>query len=641
MSSPILRLPLELLEKIVLELHGDPASPPAAVLPLLLTSKYFYRSLGFQYNNHLYASLFRLSFDSSAPVRRLGYLNAPGLCSQLRSDYSAINCIRRGDIHADNVPQTFWTCFSMLLENDGKNRCQLDAAGLPDFVDSFIRERLYEHSVDGWPAENDINSLALWLLWLTITDDRLSAQTPAQRAQMTRLILPFVLMPVRYPAYLAPHTHYTLPLPSNLPQPPHSFLTLHGPYPQYRNGFSRVMPLYHVKSIELGIPLASVAAKLIYFSHREVFPVGVPPHLPRTRAHALQLGLHSVGPTQEDVQELNDHKVATFVPKSKWEWWDDIKDYNSLGSEARSKLAPSARWDDDWNRLADCNSLFTPLSLKRMHYTPGLLSGLWQGRMLYPDDGLYGNVMQIPQIPPNFNEQSVGLTAAPVFIRLREYHCMDVYPNEPVHSGGIQNAWFPSSARFHEVTHGLAITCQERSSTYNEYVVGGPDLHDESRCRGCEYRGTSEMIFREDDVRYLAAADDALAEEDSEDAENDDDDSNDDSSNPDVDMASGDGDELVITRKCDGILDIVLLGETDHRHGQAWHHYKFFGRIREWDGLVALVRVPAHPASASLGVWIFTGYVVGGQNFVGNWRTTTHPGELVTVEGAFAMSKRE
>ncbi|KAF8438195.1 hypothetical protein L210DRAFT_930749 [Boletus edulis BED1] len=113
---------------------------------------------------------------------------------------------------------------------------------------------------------------------------------------------------------------------------------------------------------------------------------------------------------------------------------------------------PNAHRDDDWNRLADCNSLFTPLSLKRMHYTPGLLSGLWQGRMLYPDDGLYGNVMQIPQIPPNFNERSVGLTAAPVFIRLREYHCMDVHPNEPVHSGGIQNAWFHSSARFHEVT---------------------------------------------------------------------------------------------------------------------------------------------------------------------------------------------
>lgn len=142
------------------------------------------------------------------------------------------------------------------------------------------------------------------------------------------------------------------------------------------------MSLYHASGIRLGVPLASVAAKLIYFSHREVFPVAVPPHLPRTRAHAFQLGLTMVGPTQEDVQELNAHKVAEFVPKSAWEWWDDIKNYDTLGPEARSKLAPSARWDDDWNRLADCNSVFTPVSLKRMHYTPGILSGLWQGRML-------------------------------------------------------------------------------------------------------------------------------------------------------------------------------------------------------------------------------------------------------------------
>ena len=228
------------------------------------------------------------------------------------------------------------------------------------------------------------------------------------------------------------------------------------------------MPLYQADSIQLAVPLASIAAKLIYFSHREVFPIGVPPHLPRTRAHAIQLGLTMVGPTQEDVQELNEHKIAKFVPTSTWEWWSEIKDYDKLSTVALSNLAPSARWDDDWNRLADCNSVFTPVSLKRMHYTPGLLSGLWQGRMLvrsidavhlcdliipqHPDDTLYGGILQTRQMPAAFNEQSVGLTAAPVFMRLREYHCMDVDPNHPVTSGGIQNAWFHSSAQFQEAT---------------------------------------------------------------------------------------------------------------------------------------------------------------------------------------------
>jgi len=130
------------------------------------------------------------------------------------------------------------------------------------------------------------------------------------------------------------------------------------------------------------------------------------------------------------------------------------------------------------------------------------------------------------------------------------------------------------------------------------------------------------MIFREDDAQYLKVLDEVLANEVAEDPEDDEDDEMDDDSNDvDVDMASGAENELVITRKCDGILDIVLVGEvrslparflvcrlrarshphhhsqTDLRHGQAWHHYRFYGRIREWDGLVALIRVPVSPCS--------------------------------------------
>lgn len=71
------------------------------------------------------------------------------------------------------------------------------------------------------------------------------------------------------------------------------------------------------------------------------------------------------------------------------------------------------------------------------------------------------------------------------------------------------------------------------------------------------------MIFREDDMRYLTMLDDTLADEGMEDAEDDEDDvMDDDSSDVDVDMAVCDRSELVVTRKCDGILDIVLVGEV-------------------------------------------------------------------------------
>ncbi|KAF8837626.1 hypothetical protein BDN67DRAFT_1013741 [Paxillus ammoniavirescens] len=639
-SSAICRLPLEILEKVAIELDDDPASSlSSTTLPLLLTCKRFYELLGFKTNNHLYAQFFRARFDGSAAVRRLGELAShdPGRSFQLRSYCNALRRVRTGDIHATDIVRTFWTCFSMMMEDDGKNRCQLEWAGLPDFVDKFVRERLHENSENGWPAESEVNSLAMWLLWFTSTEERLRAETPAQRVQMTNLILPYVLMPVRYATYFAPHTHFMLPLPRNLPQLPHSFLTVHGPYPQYREGFSRRMSLYQATDFEVGIPLASVAAKLVYFSRREVLPVGVPPHLPRTREHALQWGFTMVTPTQEDIHELNEHKVAKLIPRV-------------TKPEELAKCAPSARWDDDWNRLADCSYLFSPVSLKRTHYTPGLLSGLWQGRMLHPDDIHYGNIMQTVQMPAAFNEQTVGLTAAPVFMRLREYHCMDVEPNQPIPGGGrdgfggIQNAWFPNSMGYQEVLHGLVTTCQEKTSFYNEYVAGGPNLHDESKCRGCQYRGTSEMVFREDDAQLLEHLDEVLANEGMEEVEDDEDEDDpmdEEPSEADTEMNPDGRCELVIKRKCDGILDIILVGETDMRHGQAWHHYKFYGRVREWDGLVAIIRVPKGNPHQSLGVWIFTGYVVGGQNFVGNWRTAAHPGGPVTFESAFAMSKRD
>lgn len=32
--------------------------------------------------------------------------------------------------------------------------------------------------------------------------------------------------------------------------------------------------------------------------------------------------------------------------------------------------------------------------------------------------------------------------------------------------------------------------------------------------------------------------------------------------------------------------------KTDTNHGMAWGRYTFLGRVRSWDGLIALVRLP-------------------------------------------------
>ncbi|KAI5994195.1 hypothetical protein EDD15DRAFT_2262202 [Pisolithus albus] len=58
----------------------------------------------------------------------------------------------------------------MFMEDDRKNCASLEAAGLPDFVDCFVHKCLYDGHRNGWPADNAVNSLTLWLVWLTTTE---------------------------------------------------------------------------------------------------------------------------------------------------------------------------------------------------------------------------------------------------------------------------------------------------------------------------------------------------------------------------------------------------------------------------------------------------------------------------------------
>ena len=120
--------------------------------------------------------------------------------------------------------------------------------------------------------------------------------------------------------------------------------------------------------------------------------------------------------------------------------------------------------------------------------------------------------------------------------------------------------------------------------------------------------------------------------------------------------------EEYIHNTCNGVCDIIATGEvrppflpasqhpleadgrhepgkqTLERHGQAWHFYRFYGRIRKWDGLIALVRVPVE--DRGLGIFIFRGYLVGGQNLTGSWRAYASNPNAIPLEGPFIASKR-
>jgi len=141
-------------------------------------------------------------------------------------------------------------------------------------------------------------------------------------------------------------------------------------------------------------------------------------------------------------------------------------------------------------------------------------------------------------------------------------------------------------------------------------------------------------------------------------------------------------------RPCRGIRDITVTGSVLPRHAAAWLDCEYYGRVRPYDGLVALVRIerlfpgrpthapsnlhgaqtqapplqqyaPAHAHSTQpfpntyshllglpnadggpIGLWVFRGQMVGGQNLVGRWRAMTQDVGTPPWEGPFTLSRR-
>lgn len=184
-SSSLCKLPHEIFENIVLELISD----DGPIIPLLQSCKQINNILAFPRNTHLYSRIFRYRFNSAASARRLGARthHSRHLTHQLAWYSKALKCIRRADIYDNGVLDAFWASFALMSENDGKNRHLLEAAGLPDFVDEFVRKRLYEDSANtnGWPNESPINCLALWLLWFTSTEGMSSYLSSTPFSQYT------------------------------------------------------------------------------------------------------------------------------------------------------------------------------------------------------------------------------------------------------------------------------------------------------------------------------------------------------------------------------------------------------------------------------------------------------------------------
>lgn len=172
MTPNITNIPREVLERIAFELvMTDQRGRPAELVSLLLACRDLNKKLSFKLCPALYARIHKSMFDTAAPHRRFGSkaIRSSNLTSQLRANCSMLRRIRQGDVYSPHVLDDFWLAYVLIMENDGKNRVQLDRAGLGVVVNKFVRSRLWEDAENGWPREKAINALALWLLWCTTT----------------------------------------------------------------------------------------------------------------------------------------------------------------------------------------------------------------------------------------------------------------------------------------------------------------------------------------------------------------------------------------------------------------------------------------------------------------------------------------
>jgi hypothetical protein len=161
--------PLVFHDIVVFAIAGSPMGFPTELRSLLLTCRAFRDALSSASSSFLYRRILGVKFDDGALVRRLGYLDQRSIEFELQRRFSTFQCFRSGDVYHHAVPEAFLVAYLMALEDQGKNMVLLGWAGLPSFLCAFLRARLLEGSEHNhnWPLQNEINSLAIALFWLT------------------------------------------------------------------------------------------------------------------------------------------------------------------------------------------------------------------------------------------------------------------------------------------------------------------------------------------------------------------------------------------------------------------------------------------------------------------------------------------
>lgn len=120
----------------------------------------------------------------------------------------------------------------------------------------------------------------------------------------------------------------------------------------------------------------------------------------------------------------------------------------------------------------------------------------------------YASLITAVRFPPNFSPQNPNLTTMPLYMRLREHHCIS--PEYPVLTGGnhdgfddgIRNGWFPKVS-IHESGGIVRVedTTNDYTSKYETYVEGRTNSHKDDTCSQCLFRRRREEHELQEKIR--------------------------------------------------------------------------------------------------------------------------------------------
>jgi len=340
-------------------------------------------------------------------------------------------------------------------------------------------------------------------------------------------------------------------------------------------------------------------------------PPQFPANFPLNREMANALGI--TGPTLEDVREFHYNIRPRFVDRC--HIYPDESD--------RATSSGSIRHDEDWSRLVSCHDPWMKEPpLRGKVFTVGALSGCWTGRYCMPAVEPYWNLAVDPHLPST----SVPIINRPLNMWLQEHHCLKpgvgLPPGNDASDWGddILNAWLPRGIIVRHVEDALEVFDPATECTVR-YETFFPDRPAPYSKRACERLQTSWTTVEGEEIADGSPDIGAVSAEEV----------------PCID----DDDEFedVVMHQSSGVSDVLVTGVTDECHGKAWGRFSYLGRVRPWDGLISLLRIPMDPANAHLGRWIFKGYIHD-QNFVGRWRETHSNLDTIGFEAGFVMCKR-